>query len=459
MRRTIPFVGLFVALALWPSAARAADASGTPSPAPSPSAVPASTGVVVLKVEGAIDRPLYGYLEQRLDQAEASGSIVVLQLNTSGTLGQDGVALGDRLVGMKVPVLAWVGPAPAKAAGAGLLLMYASSLAGVSPGSQTGPQDPVDLAHPSDVAPDLPATIQRWLAARDKPSQTAGTDRPMTAATAMRQRIAQVVAVSVTDFLDKVDGRTVMTANGPVVLRTHIATDAQQAATHTVSISFDNMGPVKRVEHGVSTPSMVYFLVVLGLACLAFEITQPGFGFAGFAGILMLALAVYGISVVPPNWLAFALVILGVGLMTLDVRLRNLGPLTALGLVVFAAGSWLAWRGTAPAIHISPWLIGGAVAASLLYYGFGLTVALQSRDRIVTTQRGLIGLVGEARGRLAPEGPVYVKGAMWRGRSAGEVIAPGTPVRIRGVDGLVLRVEPEPGATPTLRGDLPQPAE
>ena len=56
---------------------------------------------------------------------------------------------------------------------------------------------------------------------------------------------------------------------------------------------------------------------------------------------------------------------------------------------------------------------------SLLYYGFALTVALQSRDRIVGTQRGLIGLVGEARGRLAPDGPVYVKGALWRGRTSG----------------------------------------
>ena len=34
---------------------------------------------------------------------------------------------------------------------------------------------------------------------------------------------------------------------------------------------------------------MIYFLLVLGLACLAFELTQPGFGFAGFAGVGMLA--------------------------------------------------------------------------------------------------------------------------------------------------------------------------
>jgi membrane-bound serine protease (ClpP class) len=97
-------------------------------------------------------------------------------------------------------------------------------------------------------------------------------------------------------------------------------------------------------------------------------------------------------------------------------------------------------------IRISPWLIGGAVVASALYYGFGLTVAIQSRDRIVNAQRGLIGLVGEARGTLAPDGPVYVKGAMWRGRTSGDQIAAGTRVRVRGIDGLVLRVEAEPEA-------------
>jgi len=94
-------------------------------------------------------------------------------------------------------------------------------------------------------------------------------------------------------------------------------------------------------------------------------------------------------------------------------------------------------------VRISPWLIGGAIVSSLLYYGFALTVALQSRDRIVGTQRGLIGLVGEARGRLAPDGPVFVKGALWRGRTDGEPIEAGTPVRVRGVDGLILRVEAE----------------
>ena len=167
-----------------------------------------------------------------------------------------------------------------------------------------------------------------------------------------------------------------------------------------------------------------------------------------------MGLAVYGLTVVPFSWAGLALLVGGIGAMALDVVLRRLGPWTVLGLAAFTAGSILAFRELDAALRISPWLIGGAIVASILYYGFGLTVALQSRDRIVSTQRGLIGLVGEARGRLAPDGPVFVKGALWRGRSGGEAIESGTAVRVRGVDGLMLRVESEPaGDEPVAVGD------
>jgi membrane-bound serine protease (ClpP class) len=427
MRRLSLLLAVLAISASWPRAAVAAPPSI----------------VEVVDVSGAIDRPLLAYLNDRLDLAEREGAVVVLQLDTAGTLGQDGVALANRVATLTVPVITWVGPAPAKASGAGLLLMYASSLAAVSPGSQTGPLYPVDLAHPSDRPVGLHDTIAGWIRGRDKDTNIDWKDRPLDGAEARHRDIAQVAALSIPGLLNKIDGRTVQTPDGPVTLHTRIATTEQQAKQGTVDIRFENLGPIDRVLHAVSSPSMIYFLLVFALAALAFELTQPGFGFAGFAGLGMLALAVYGLTVVPVSWWGLVLLAGGIGLMVVDVRIRNLGPFTALGLAAFTAGSIFSWRGMAAAMRISPWLIGGAVVASALYYGFGLTVAIQSRDRIVNAQRGLIGLIGEARGRLAPDGPVYVKGALWRGRSTGDHIESGTKVRVRGVDGLVLRVEPE----------------
>lgn len=416
-----------------------------------PAAAQDVTSVHVLEVEGAIDRPLQAYLDERLTEAEDAGAIVVLQLDTPGSLGQDGLALAERVARMDVPVIAWVGPAPARASGAGALLMLAASTAAVAPGSQTGPLRPLDVLDPEPLPPNLRHRIAGWLASRGRTVDLDALDEPMNAQEAIDTGVARVAGYTVPEILDGLDGTTVRTASGDVALHTRIATTTAQAREHTVELRFEEPGLIDRILHAVSTPTTAYVLLLLALAALAFEITQPGFGFAGFSGLVLLALAAYGLSVATPSWPWFAPLLAGEILLVLDVRLRALSWPTWVGLVAFGVGSAMAWSGAASIVRPGPWLIGAAVVGTILYYGFGLTVAIQSRDRIVRAQRGLIGLVGEARGRLAPDGPVFVKGALWRGRALGDPIDAGAPVRVRGVDGLILRVEvesPEPGSPP-----------
>jgi len=402
--------------------------------------------VIVAEIDGSIDRTLAGYLVDTLAEGERTGATVVLQLDTAGTLDQDAVGLALRIFESKVPVIAWVGPAPAKAQGAGLLFLYASSLAAVSPGAGVGPLLPLDLVDARnrtmpDEAP-LKDLVAGWAAQRGMPPVLDFPSSPLPAQDALDRHIAQVVAPSVPDLLEEVDGTTVETAAGPVTLRTRIAESRSETP---VDVRFTEPGPVNRVLHAAASPAAIYVLLVLGFAALAFELVQPGFGFAGLAGLSMIALGTYGLTAVPASWLGLLLLVGGVLFLTADVLVRRLGALTALGLATFLAGSVLAFRGVAPAIRVSPWLVGSLTVGSFLYYGFALTVALQSRERITSTQRGLVGLVGETRGELRPEGPVYVKGTLWRGRSSDGPIPAGTRVRIRGVDGLILRVEPEPG--------------
>jgi membrane-bound serine protease (ClpP class) len=424
---------LCVVLAAWASASAA---SAQPADEPP---------IDVIKVEGSIDGPLLGFLDERLDVAVADGAIVVLQLDSAGTMGEDAQALADRIANLPVPVIVWVGTVPARASGAALLLMYASSIAAVAPGSQTGPLDPIDLLEPDRTWPGLDQEIDGWLAARGRDVDRSYEDRALTAQEALDHGFAEYAAVSVPELLNELDGTQVPTQSGPVTLDTAIATtDEDIEAGVGVSIRFNEPGPIKRIQHGVASPSMIYVLLLAGIACLAFELTQPGFGFAGFAGLFLLALGLYGIVIVPPDWLGLAVLLAGNLLLVLDVQLRRLGVLSIVGGIAFLLGSFLVYGGVADAVRISPWLIAGMTLAAILYYGFGLTVAIQSRDRILSTQRGLIGLIGEARGRLAPDGPVYVKGALWRGRSLGDPIPPGAKVRVRGVDGLTLKVEAEP---------------
>jgi membrane-bound serine protease (ClpP class) len=438
MRRSLSFALLVLGLlALAPRAGASTLTNGAAS-------------VIVAKVDGSIDGTVAGYLLDRLSEAESSGATLVVQLDSAGTLDQDGVALARRIFDATVPVVVWVGPAPAKAQGAALLLLAASSVPAVAPGAGVGPLEPVDLVDARNAtlppASELTATAASWADRRGRPAPSFPS-APVAAQAALDRHLAVVAADSLPDLLSRIDGRIVPTASGDMTLQTQIAQSASQAP---VDVRFTDLGPVDRVLHAMASPSAIYLLLVFGFAALAFEITQPGFGFAGFSGIAMLGLAGYGLTVVPFSWLGLVVLVLGVALLTFDVLRRALGPFTVLGLVAFVAGSLLAFRGISPEIDVSPWLVGSLTVASVLYYGFALTVALQSRDRITSTQRGLVGLVGETRGELKPEGSVFVKGTLWRGRSVDGPIPPGTRVRVRGVDGLILRVEPEadPGETP-----------
>ena len=439
MRRAAPFL-LFSALMC--TVAGIAGAQDTPS-------------VLVAKVDGSIDRTLASYLVDSIEEAEREGSTLVLQLDSAGTLDQEAVALAQRIHDASVPVIVWVGPSPAKAAGAGLLFLYAASLGAVAPGAGVGPLEPLDLVGDEPEIPmgEVEALATAWVQERGRETPLSFPDRPVPARAALDGHVASVPAVSIPDLLDRVDGRTVGTADGEVTLETKIATSE---AEQRVTVRFTDLGPFDRVLHAAASPTWIYVLLVLGLAALAFEATQPGFGFAGFSGLGMLALAVYGLTVVPFSTLGLGLLLAGIGLLTLDVRLRRLGPLSIVGILAFVAGSVLIFGGVAVEIDVSPWLIGSCSIAALLYWGFGLTVAVQSRDRLTSTQRGLVGLVGEARGELTPDGPVFVKGALWRGRSSDGPIPAGSRIRVRGVDGLILRVEQEP---PPVQGpDLPHEA-
>jgi len=407
---------------------------------------PTTSKVLVVKVDGSIDRTVADYLTDSLTEGERTGAAVVIQLDSAGTLDQPAVVLAERLFRSRVPVIVWVGPAPAKAQGAALLFMCASSLAAVAPGVGVGPLQPVDLVDATNATLPNDAALERmasgWAETRGRPVPSFPSS-VVPAQEALDGYLAQEVATSLPDLLSTIDGSTVQTAGGPVTLHTKIA---QSPTEQPVEVRFTELGPFDRVLHAVASPAAIYLLLVLGLAALAFELTQAGFGFAGFAGLGMLALAVYGLTVVPASWPGIGLLVAGVVLLCADVLLRRLGVVTAAGVVAFLVGSFLSFRGVAPAIGISPWLIGLLTVGSVLYYGFALTVAQRSRERIASTQRGLVGLLGETRGELKPEGPVYVKGTLWRGRSNDGPIPPGTRVRVRGVDGLVLRVEPDPGA-------------
>jgi membrane-bound serine protease (ClpP class) len=431
VRRRLPFVlALAVPLMAVPAWAQ---------PAPPDEAV---ATVDIVKVHGIVDPTVSGFVADELRDAEARGSTVILQLDAGGSFDDLGPALGRTILRTRVPVVTWVGPIGARLEGGAAFVAYSSGLVAMAPGAGIGPARPFDTA--TTAAAEPPAQVAAQTAALADVAAGAGvpadavtavTNRALPAGPALAVGAVSVVAANVSDLLEALDGRTVRTGSGPATLST-VTTSGRP-----LTVRFVEPGPVDRFLHAISTPSAVYVLVVLGVWGIAFELTQPAFGVAGIAGALALAAAAYGLTVVPVHWFGFAVLVAGMALQWLDVVLRRLAWFTAIGTVLFALGSWLAWRGVAPSIDLSWWLVALFTVAGLLFFGFGLTVAMRSREQIRTAQVGLVGLVGEVRSALNPEGGVYVKGTLWRARSMNGHIPKGTRVRVKGIDGLILRVQ------------------
>lgn len=400
----------------------------------------------VIELDGVIDPTTAGFLADTMRSANEEGSeLIVIQLDTPGGLDVSMRDMVQEILGSRAPVAVWVGPPGARAASAGVFLVYASHIAAMAPATNLGAAHPVDLGGDASGAAEEKAVndaakfLRSLAERRDRPVEFAEAavreSESLSSSEAEEQGVIEHLVGSVPDLLSRLDGARVETEAGERTLTT---------VGEGVTVRVHQMGPLRRLLSAVTSPTVAFLLLTLGFWAIVFELAQPGVGIAGFGGAVALILAFYALAVLPVNIAGLLLVLLGLALFTIDVFTAGLGVFTVGGALAFGAGAFLLFAGVSPVIRISPWLIAGMVIASVLFFGFAMTAALRARRRrSVTGQEGMVGLVGEARADLAPEGQVWMKGALWKARALNGPISKGSSVRVRRVDGLLLLVQKE----------------
>jgi membrane-bound serine protease (ClpP class) len=121
-----------------------------------------------------------------------------------------------------------------------------------------------------------------------------------------------------------------------------------------------------------------------------------------------------------------------------------LAVLGSLGLVV--AGIVAIESDSGAADYIGPGLITLGVLSVVTFFFVGRKVLEAHRDEPVRTgSEELVGALADTRTPLAPEGQVWIEGALWKARLAGGEgrASVGDRVRVEAVEGLTLVVRPE----------------
>jgi membrane-bound serine protease (ClpP class) len=377
--------------------------------------------VVTVKLEGPLNPIWKEILQRALDLGEADqAQAVIVELNTTG----GSIDLMNQLINMirtsPVPVVMYVSPESSMAASAGTLLVMAGHLSAMNPESIIGAASPVgsqgeDLSSTEDtkVKEALKGTA-RVLAADRGPQAVALAEsaieeaRAATAQEAYDAGLVDFIAADLPDLLQQLDGHT-LTINGQT-LTLHTA-DAATVET-----------PITAVENLLAlltNANIVFVLLAVGVQAILIEISSPGGWVAGFIGAVLLALAIYGLGLLPVNYVGLIFMAIAIVLFILDIKAPTHGALTAVGTGSFIAGALILFNSArVPRFaNVSVGLvIGMGIFLGLSFFAVVLLAVRAMKAPIATGRETLAGKEGYAVTAIAPTGIVQVAGEQWSAR-------------------------------------------
>jgi len=418
---------------------------------------------VLLDIKGTIGPAVSDYVIRGLQKAEEDkAEIVILQIDTPGGLDASMRDIIRNILASLVPVVSYVAPNGSRAASAGTYILYASHVAAMAPVTNLGSATPVRVGGLPGM-PDAPAQPKEDDHPQEKspPSDTMDTmERKMvndavayikslaerhgrnaqwaeqavreavnlTAKEALKIGVIDVVADSLADLLQQLDGREVLMESGKMTLSTG-------------NLIIEHLEPDwrSRLLAVITDPNIAYILMLLGIYGLMFELSNPGYILPGVVGGICLLLALYSFQVLPINYAGLGLMLLGIIFMIAEAFVPSFGALGIGGVIAFVTGSIILMNDEG--LRISLPLIGGTafVSTGFFLWVMGGLFAL-SRKKVVTGVEAMIGSVGEAMVDFEGEGRVWIQGESWRAVSP-VAIKKGQKVQVIEKDGLLLKVE------------------
>jgi membrane-bound serine protease (ClpP class) len=403
-------------------------------------------GPVVLQInlDGIIQPISAEYVEHGIAEANRiHANAVLLELSTPGGLGSSMRDIIRAIVNSRVPVITYVYPSGSRSASAGFFVLLSGDVAVMAPGTNTGAAHPV-LMSGADVGKTEAAKIENDAAAfirtiaqqrgRNAKLAEAGVrqSKSYTDEEALQGHLIDAIAATPQDIFQDYNGKTIKRFNGST-MTLHLA---------NARIEDYAMSSRERFLSQLADPNVAFILGAIGAILLYFEFTHPGLVLPGIAGAILIVLALLGFEVLPINYVGVILLLVALVLFALEAHVTTHGLLAAGGIAAMLFGSLILIKSPWPGAHIHL-----AVSLSVTLPLAAITIVLvraailAKRQKAVTGAEGLVHAVGVARTDLLPAGKIVVHGEIWDARANDKVLA-GNPVRVCGVEGLTLVVEP-----------------
>jgi len=402
--------------------------------------------VDVVEVSGLINNIVAKNIETAIVRSQTNGSqALILQVNSKGAVvsRERMSTLLASIEGSKVPIAIWVGPSGSRAYGLAAQMLTVADVTAMAPGARIGRTGTMLSVNGKQVSFGMAdATLQSgtlgFLDARKQNALKSSTD----------DRGVPVLR----NMLYALDG---LQARGVALDTVSETLDAKgQVTREATTVRFYKLGLVPRLLHTVASPNSAYLLITLGLALLIFEFFTAGIGIGAVVGAVTLILGSMGMGALPMSGIAIGILLAAMVAFAVDVQVGVPRLWTGVGMVLYSIASFTMFRSVDGLSMRPSWVsLLVCITGVALTFVVGMPSMVRTRFATPTIGRGnLIGTTGVAVGDINPEGIVLVDGAKWHARTnRATPLLSDAQLRVVGIDGITLQVEPIEGAARDYR--------
>jgi membrane-bound serine protease (ClpP class) len=380
--------------------------------------------VLVLRISEAITPASDDIITSAIAKAENENfDALIISLDTPGGGLEETQTIIENIGNTTIPVIGYV-PAGGKAWSAGTLILLGTDIAAMAPFTVIGSAQPVQISaegtKPIEDEKVINALVKFSVATASKhgrnetfAEEVITKNKNLDAQEALKAGVIEYVAPSIPDLLTQINGKV---AKGKV-LRTGSA--SIEYYEPPLSLSFLGL---------ISNPIISSLLMTIGLYGIIFGISNPGAGGEVF-GIIAIVLGLIGTGF-NVNVGALFLIIVGIGLLILEIKIPGFGIFGFAGLLSLIIGSILLIPMGGENIYTPEFrsLMTLTVVAPTIVFGLFLVFAIYKVTEVRKKKPVIGSIVGDTARTIDPLGPgksgfVRYNGEYWQARSEEEIEA------------------------------------